>query len=370
MIECLELTNFKSIKDGTFHLENLTLLTGLNGAGKSSTIQSMLLLRQAYEKHLLPKTGISLNGEYVQIGTGSDLLHINSEIDSIGIKLNFEHSSLSYTFEYKPHSDMLPVDKENIDNSPFEESLFQPGFQYLSADRISPKTTYDVSDYVINQQRSLGNKGEYTAHFLSENGDKPLKISALQHSKSTSDSLIHNLNAWMSEITPGTQVVAKLISGINQASLHYQFTSLGEKTPEFKPENTGFGLTYVLPIITAVLSSHPGDLLLIENPESHLHPAGQSVVAQLISLASQNGVQVIAETHSDHFLNGVRKAVKSKLISHNNVNIYFLSRNEKDVGQDIIIDEIRIEPNGRINSWPIGFFDEWENSLNELIQDI
>lgn len=73
----------------------------------------------------------------------------------------------------------------------------------------------------------------------------------------------------MSEITPGVKIITRTIPEINQASLHYQFASATEYTNEFRPENTGFGLTYVLPVVTALLCSKPGDLLIIENPESH-----------------------------------------------------------------------------------------------------
>ncbi|MCF6345246.1 MAG: DUF3696 domain-containing protein [Thiomicrorhabdus sp.] len=139
-------------------------------------------------------------------------------------------------------------------------------------------------------------------------------------------------------------------------------------TANFRPENTGFGLTYVLPVVTAVLSARSGDLLLIENPESHLHPAGQALIAKLISIAAHNDVQIIIETHSDHFLNGIRQSVKSKLIDADNVCVYFLSRNIDSSEHSVQVEKVAIEPSGRIEYWPEGFFDEWEKSLNKLIE--
>jgi predicted ATPase len=369
MIERLILNNFKSIKEGIFDFENLTLFSGLNGMGKSSILQAMLLLRQSFEKHLLPDTGLSLTGDYTSIGNGKDLLFTDSDDEFVGINLFWSKSELNFRFEYQKQSDLQPIIKtdDHIEGMPFNESLFNSSFQYLSAERIIPKSTYDVSEYAVNQRRTLGNKGEYTAHFLAVHGDTEIAINSLKHKKSTTDNLIDNLNAWMSDITPGTKVIAKLIPEINQVSLHYQFTSSTELTPQFRPENTGFGLTYVLPVVTAVLSASPGDLLLIENPESHLHPAGQALIAKLISIASQNGVQIIVETHSDHFLNAVRTSVKSKLIEPENVCIYFLTHDIESSEHITDIEEIRIEPSGRIEHWPQGFFDEWDNSLNELI---
>lgn len=370
MIEQLELINFKSIDSHVFNFEDLNLFTGLNGAGKSSIIQSLLLLRQSYEKHLLPEQGVSLHGEYVRIGTGKDLLYIGADKDCVQINLTFsDHSDLHLSLEYKNDSDMQPLraSESMTHGNPFEAALFTPQFQYLSADRISPKATYEVSDYAVNQSRSIGIRGEYTAHFLAVNGGKPLTIKALQHSRASNKTLSSNLDAWMSEITPGTKVNARLIPEINQASLHYQFSSSTELTQSFRPENVGFGLTYVLPVVLAILASKPGDLLVVENPESHLHPGGQSLMGKLVSLASKNGVQIFVETHSDHFFNGIRNAVKSGDIDSSSVNVFYLSRTIETATHAATIDEISIDETGKVEYWPSGFFDQWEKSLEALL---
>lgn len=371
MLNYLSLENFKSIKDENFELTKLNIFTGFNGMGKSSALQSLLLLRQSHDKHMLPNIGLSLTGEYVRIGIGRDLLYIGANEEQIKIEAYWDESSLELYFNYNENSDMQPIIESSsiIEGEPFSESLFESNFQYLSAERISPKSVYDVSEFAVNQKRSLGIKGEYTAHFLSQHGEERLFIDELQHPQATSPHLIDNLNAWMSEITPGVKIITKLIPEINQASLHYQFASATEYTNEFRPENTGFGLTYVLPVVTSLLCSKPGDLLIIENPESHLHPSGQSLVGKLISLASENGVQIIIETHSDHIINGIRAAVKNEYLSTDNVVIYFLSRDLTSHEHCTSVEKIQINQNGRIDSWPDGFFDEWDKSLNILLKD-
>lgn len=371
MIERLTLKNFKSIENEIFDLENLNLFSGLNGAGKSSIFQSLLLLRQSFDSHLLPGTGISLAGEYTQIGTGKDLLYVGAEKEVVSIHVEWADHELNLQFEYSEASDMQPLDNGASETSgtPFETALFTPQFQYLSADRISPRTTYEVSDYAVNQNRSLGIKGEYTAHFLSVNGNRKISISALKHPAAATGSIIDNLNAWMSEITPGTKVIAKLIPEINQASLHYQFATATEMTKQFRPENVGFGLTYVLPVMLAVLSAKRGDILMIENPESHLHPGGQSLMGRLISIAAYNGVQIFIETHSDHVFNGVRNAIKSNLIEQDCIQTFFLTRDQESHQHKAIVHCIPINGDGRVEYWPPGFFDEWEKSLDALLED-
>lgn len=371
MLNYLSLENFKSIKDEDFELRNLNIFTGFNGMGKSSALQSLLLLRQSHDKHMIPDIGLSLTGEYVKIGVGKDLLYISADEEKIKIEAYWDESSVELYFDYSENSDMQPTitGLSLIKGNPFSESLFVSNFQYLSAERISPKSVYDVSEFVVNQKRSLGIRGEYTAHFLSQHGGTNLFIDNLQHPRAKSSHLIDNLNAWMSEITPGVKIITKLIPEINQASLHYQFASATEYTNEFRPENTGFGLTYVLPVVTALLCSKPGDLLIIENPESHLHPSGQSLVGKLIALASENGVQIVIETHSDHIINGVRAAVKNKELAVDNVIIYFLSRDLESEEHCTNVEKIEINQNGRIDNWPEGFFDEWDKSLNILLKD-
>jgi hypothetical protein len=91
----------------------------------------------------------------------------------------------------------------------------------------------------------------------------------------------------------------------------------------------GFGLTYVLPVIVLILKAKPGDFIIVENPESHLHPAGQAKIAEMYAIAANNGVQIIVETHSDHFLNGVRVATKNKVIAPDKSQIYFFEK-QKD----------------------------------------
>ena len=74
MITELTIEKYKSLADVKLSIGDLTLLTGLNGSGKSSVIQSLLLLRQSYEHGMLPGVGLSLNGELVQVGQGQDVL--------------------------------------------------------------------------------------------------------------------------------------------------------------------------------------------------------------------------------------------------------------------------------------------------------
>lgn len=368
MINFIRIQRFKSLNDAQFPLGALNLFSGLNGMGKSSLIQTLLLLRQSQEKNTLQKKGLLLKGDYVSLGTGQDILAENAEIETIEFTLTWENESPRYfVFKYESKSDLQPLASySKVDTSIENHSLFNKKFQYLSADRISPKSSYDVSEYYIRDLNSLGNHGEYTAHYVTEYGLTQLPIKALRHPESSSPSLIDNLDKWMSEISPGIRIHAELQPAMNVVSLSYAFQQGAEITADFKPQNVGFGLTFVLPVLVTLLRSHPGDLVIIENPEAHLHPAGQSVIGRLCAIAAKNGVQLFIESHSDHFLNGVRVAVREKMISAHEVKVFYLERSMSSVHEVLVVNP-EIDEDGRIDIWPKGFFDEGDRMLEKLL---
>ena len=108
----------------------------------------------------------------------------------------------------------------------------------------------------------------------------------------------------------------------------------------------------------------PGALCLIENPEAHLHPRGQTKMAELAVRAAVAGVQVIVETHSDHFLDGVRIAVRDGLITPEQTAIHYFSR----AGNAARITSPEIDNDGRLSEWPEGFFDQHEENLAKLLE--
>ena len=105
-------------------------------------------------------------------------------------------------------------------------------------------------------------------------------------------------------------------------------------------------------------------MLIIENPEAHLHPRGQTQVGRLLALAACAGTQVIIETHSDHLLNGIRLAIYDGLLAPDDVMLHFFARS----GSVSDVKTPKLDRNGRLNYWPNGFFDEWDKNLELLLQ--
>jgi predicted ATPase len=155
------------------------------------------------------------------------------------------------------------------------------------------------------------------------------------------------------------------VAGADLVRLSFSFgTGVSESNP-YRPTNVGFGLAYSLPIVVACLSTAEGGLVLLENPEAHLHPQGQMEIGRLVASAAAAGIQLLVETHSDHVLNGVRLAVKRGLIDATSVVFHYFSREVSPPGSRFVSPQIR--PDGRLTFWPEGFFDQWDKALLELV---
>ena len=131
------------------------------------------------------------------------------------------------------------------------------------------------------------------------------------------------------------------------------------------PANVGYGPYYVLPIVTAALSRKPGEILIVDSPEAHLHPFCQNEMAQFLAKVAATGVQVIVETHNDHFINGARQAVKSEAIPPESVILHYFGDTETEDGVHKH-STISINAKGTLDHWPKGFCDQYERDLARL----
>ena len=115
--------------------------------------------------------------------------------------------------------------------------------------------------------------------------------------------------------------------------------------------------------MVAALSASKGDLLLIENPEVHLHPSGQTQMGQFLGDVARSGVQLIVETHSDHVLNGIRRAVKGGRLTPDQVALHFF-RPRSGEGAQVLSPQI--DRKGGIDTWPDGFFDQFDKDSSHF----
>lgn len=386
MIQSIELKNFKSIKKKNFKLRNLNVLLGLNGQGKSSFIQSLLVLRQSDK---LEQGELKLNGGengLINIGTTKDALYQYSKNDDLSINIEFdEGKKYQLEYEYKIDADVFKQKnlKKNIYGEAEEsidkkQSLFNSNFQYLNAQRIEPKSINITSYSSVVEANSIGKYGQYTAHYIELRANDPVVFENVLHKDSTSvdpftgqtivnNTLINQINLWLGEISPGVSVQTTKISS-DYVLLEYVFKQpTYGNTNKYKPENVGFGISYALHVVTALLTARPGQLIIIENPESHIHPRGQAEMGKLIARLAYNDVQIIVETHSDHILNGIRVGVKEQKLDKERAIVFYFEKVVETTEQYSKITNIKIDEKGELSEYPAGLLDEWSNQLLKLL---
>ncbi len=169
--------------------------------------------------------------------------------------------------------------------------------------------------------------------------------------------LVPQTEFWLSEIARPIRVQATWLPGTNAATV--RFRGSDTRTEWMRPANVGFGISYALPIVVGALLSDPRCVFIVENPEAHLHPAGQSAIGRFLALVAASGVQTIIETHSDHVVNGIRRAVaEHQKLRADEVVIHFFSNTQPL--------SIQVQDTGSLTTWPSGFFDQAERDLTVL----
>jgi predicted ATPase len=370
MLDYIGLENFKAFDDIELSLGGLTVLSGLNGSGKSTVLQAIGVLRQSFDGNFLLNGELALNGELVEIGTGRDVLYQGFDKLEIAIALSETRQGESISYRWQapanPDADVLACSARPDRGKLPLLDIFNIGFQFLRADRITPSVTSPKSQNAVRQQRFLGAKGEYTAHFLLEFGEQITTAEIVRSShEGRAGSLIAQVNAWMQEFSPGVRVEPVPVPMTDLVRLVFSYKGEGAAYGEpLRPTNVGFGLTHALPVITACLAAEPGTVLVVENPEAQLHPRGQASMGRLLALTAANHVQVIVESHSDHVLNGIRLAVKEGLLVPRQAKLHFFSRKP---GEPSSYETPELTREGRLSYWPAGFFDQWEKSLDRLL---
>ncbi len=316
---------------------------------------------------------LMLNGDAIRLGTVSDV--VDKIFGRFSIEIGVSDDVCAYDWRFE--GDRLDMSMEvssvsengvTVDNPALLRYLLSPNpgvsanslahrlvaLTYLSAERVGPREVYTLADPQIAPV--VGPAGEHTASVLHLGRDKDvLDELVLTGVPSTR---LRQVDARMRTFFPGCSVSVDRVPQTNFVTLGLRTS---EETDYHRPINVGFGITQVLPIVVAVLSASRNDILLIENPEVHLHPAGQAQIGQFLADAAMAGVQVIIETHSDHVLNGIRRAVKSGSLAPDQVAIHFFRSRSQDSAQVI---SPQIDRTGNIDVWPDGFFDQFDKDTS------
>jgi len=393
MIKRIGLTNFKCYREETaVSLAQVTLLTGANAKGKSTVLQAILMMRQSIE-HDEDTNQLILNGNCVQLGAFNEIKNSYTPIQT-PVKFTFiaadgdSEISLEYTFERNKEDDFVgDIQKLKIKTGtePEKEKLFEKNnmprlkkfipvdglinekqlpvdflkVHYIAADRLGPQKFYEKK--TMGKFINVGARGENVANVLHLKADDP--VDERLYLGKDALTLEQQAEEWLREIFGDAKIT--LIGKEADSSILTLLLNSRPTDKRYKPSNIGFGYSYILPIIISGLIAQPGEILIVENPEAHLHPKAQSRLTQFLCRVASCGIQVMIESHSEHILNTIRICIKNKDFLFTPVDASLLYFADDKKGPTVI--HIPINDDGSIDTWPPDFFDQSEKDLQTLL---
>ena len=216
----------------------------------------------------------------------------------------------------------------------------------------------------------VGLKGENTAAVFEINKEKKIPFvdpSLFGDSKSGSMepkevTLAEAVNSWLVYLGVAEKIETNDLGKIG----HELKITTDIKNMRQDLTHVGVGVSQVLPILVMALLAEEDDVIILEQPELHLHPRVQSRLADFFVTMNALGKQCIVETHSEYLINRLRYLVAKsddRKIAEDTL-IYFV---EKEAGHSVYR-EITINKYGVIEEWPKGFFDEGERLAASIVR--
>ncbi len=382
----LRLRGFKCFHDEvTLPLKQLNLFTGINGKGKSTSLQALLLLHQCVERALELNGKISaleLNGKSVRLGKFREVRHQHLP-QSAEVLMGLEFTRypedvllcdlLIREDENRPRSAQLAgfeverflcnetqgrLKSELIDiNGQVPELQCFQDLTYICADRLGPQEFFtwatEGRGAVLPQ---IGVRGEHTVEVLHA-GHMTDTVAELQRKEAETPLLPDQASAWLGYVFDGGKFKPGPLSDV---VLTLEMNTDGSAN-YVRPVHMGFGYSYVLPIIVAGLVAKPGSMLIVENPEAHLHPMAQARIGEFLAKVAKAGVQVYVESHSEHILNAFRLAVLDEVLPAEQLSVLYFRRDEVAP-----VLRVPVTEKGGIEIWPEGFFDQRLHDFQRL----
>ncbi len=429
MLRKIGLKNFKCWQALDIDLAPITLFFGSNSSGKTAILQSLLMLKQT-ARGFDPDQHINFGGDndYVKLGSYQDLVFEHDLGKYVGIRLKWDTSKVIYftSLNFEPNERRLKsigyeviwgIDERiYLQELAYEVESFEAATEYVkiwhdveNSYRMTTSFAENDEDYEIIEPPKSCYIVPWTAKNGSQEGDRISILNLNSEFERNIEKIIYlgPLRARPERLYLGTgdrpaiiesdgantiqsliashrddgllfSNVAKCLQEMNLVDT-FQIKSIDpydrwyEATAtvggiETSVADVGFGVSQVLPVITMLLSAPEGSIVLLEQPELHLHPNAQSALADLLLYAAeQRRLQLIVESHSEHILRRLQRRVaeaQPAFATPANIKMYFCQTG--DAGS--AISEVEIDRFGQIANWPENFLGDISGDLHEMLR--
>lgn len=406
----IQVAGFKSISnEQKIEIRPLTILAGANSSGKSSMMQPLLLLKQTLEAPYDPGP-LLLNGPNVKFTSAEQLLSRIGKgrpLDSFRVGMSSESGDCFVTSFRKAHKMAFRIEEMEISGA-FGQFTIWP--EMTSAEIVNTGITkginvseaappgYKPGQWQVQRRHCFiepfwvargngtvfstgGRPGVMWEAIIPEvihlpglrgNPERTYPVAAVGDTfPGTFEKYTASvISQWQDE---NEAVLAKLnedlkllrLAGgvsavvVNAVQIELQVGRLPD-VPPTRPENrvniadVGVGVSQTLPVLVALHAAKPGQLVYVEQPETHLHPRAQFALAQILASAAERGVRVVVETHSSILLLGVQTLVAEGKLESDKVKLHWFQR--KPDGRTYV-NSANLDEAGAFGDWPEDFDD-------------
>jgi predicted ATPase len=429
MLTKLQVKNFKCFEDtGELELRPLTVFVGPNSSGKSSIVQFLLALRQTVESTDI-RTAFAPNDGWVKLGSYPDfifrhewqrkleamlefhllapvrsgrrpdklLLKVRWRYNKKTTQIRLEESELVYNdgeftqLVVRKAREYEVILKSTLEDGKEERHEALPIHFYDFAVRVkkgrkltdlSRQVAHPLGRFTVMRIVELGLRRLFYLGPLREfpqrsyviSGQAPSDVGVrgersaevlwfASRAKKQRQQMLKNINQWVKAFGIAKEVKLERLGKSNQ----YQVLFVDAATNlSVNIADVGFGASQLLPIIVQGFYAPPGSVLLIEQPEIHLHPKAQATLGDLLMEVVKTGVrQIIVETHSEHLLARIQRRIAEQEFSHEQVAIYYFELTPNGTK----IHRLELDKYGQlVEPIPEGFFEEgWREALAQIV---
>ncbi len=402
MITELRAQNFKLWQDtGTLQFAPLTGLFGANSSGKTSILQVLLMLKQTVEQPSDWNEPLYFGDEesLVNLGNFNDVIHKHKLDLSLDISVSWKASTVAdinkYIRFYNLEAETLSPSQGDRDRSgeiSFSTNIFRGAVNnfYYQTDlyrlnveqpdlfrcyglRAGHTQTVEISskfeeafENLFSRILYLGPLREHPRHRYTWDGDHPKgigqegekAIAALLSGRIRHLSIDEQILNWLQRLE---LIDSYDLHPASDTGSDYEFLVKKYKDgPEVPLTDVGFGVSQVLPVLILCYYAPKGSILILEQPEAHLHPKVQTELADvLIDAVTNRNIQIILESHSEYLLSRLQRRIAEKKIASVDTALYFCQINDGTSE----IEQLDVDEYGNIRNWPQDFFGDVTGEL-------